>query len=291
MTTTPRTVTGQAPPGQKPAVPAKAGPRRATTARRASRNGLAAKVAAIAAALALWQFIAVGPLIEPDTLPSPVEVLTALIGLSGEATYWTALGLTLRAWALGLLLCCAVGIPVGLLLGSSKAATRSTSWIIDFFRTIPTIALLPLVLLLFGTTIKMEITMIVAAAIWPMIIQSMYAAHEIEPLLKWVVRVFRISRLDRLRYLWAPSVSLMVSTGLRLSATMALLMTIAAEYIGGAPGLGSELSNMEQSFQRPEVFAYAFTAGVIGLCINMLVVFLQRHFLWWHPSIRGERSS
>ena len=76
----------------------------------------------------------------------------------------------------------------------------------------------------------------------------MYAARQVEPLLKWVVRVFRISTsTDRLRYLWAPSVSLYVFTGLRLAATMALLMTISAEYIGGAPGLGLELSHWNRA--------------------------------------------
>jgi ABC-type nitrate/sulfonate/bicarbonate transport system permease component len=105
-----------------------------------------------------------------------------------------------------------------------------------------------------------------------------------------VVRVFRISTVDRLRYLWAPSVSLFVFTGLRLAATMALLMTISAEYIGGAAGLGLELSYMDQGLNRPEVFTYAITAGIIGLFINMIIIRVQRRLLWWHPIIRGERS-
>jgi ABC-type nitrate/sulfonate/bicarbonate transport system permease component len=189
-----------------------------------------------------------------------------------------------------LALCAVIGVPVGLLIGTSLRASKSTQWIIDFCRTIPAIALLPLVLLLFGPTFRMEITMIVLAAIWPLLIQSMYAARQVEPLLKWVVRVFRISTTDRLRYLWAPSVSLFVFTGLRLAATMALLMTISAEYIGGAAGLGLELSYMDQGLNRPEVFAYAITAGIIGLLINMIIIRVQRRLLWWHPIIRGERS-
>ena len=180
------------------------------------------------------------------------------------------------------------GVLVGLLIGTSLRASKSTQWIIDFCRTIPTIALLPLVLLLFGPTFRMEITMIVLAAIWPLLIQSMYAARQVEPLLKWVVRVFRISTTDRLRYLWAPSVSLYVFTGLRLAATMALLMTISAEYIGGAPGLGLELSHMEQGLNRPEVFAYAITAGIIGLLINTIIIRVQRRLLWWHPPSSEE---
>ena len=255
------------------------------------RVGLGYKAVAVAAVLLIWQLVSVSPLVDSDSLPAPTAVLTALIGLWGTGGYWAALGSTLQVWAIGLALCAVIGIPAGLLIGVSLRATQSTRWVIDFFRTIPTIALLPLVLLLFGATSRMEITMIVLAAVWPLLIQSMYAAKQVEPLLKWVVRVFRISTRDRLRFLWAPSVTLLVSTGMRLAATMALLMTIAAEYIGGAPGLGLELSHMEQAFKRPEVFAYAITAGVLGLLINAALVLFQRRMLWWHPIIRGERSA
>ncbi|HJX78838.1 ABC transporter permease [Glutamicibacter sp.] len=249
------------------------------------------KVGAIAAALLVWHLVAISPLVQPETLPTPLRVLSALSDLWQTAAYWSALGKTISVWALGLAVCAAIGIPLGLLIGASLSATRSTSWIIDFFRTIPTIALLPLVLLLYGTTIRMEITMIVLSAVWPLLIQAMYAVKQIEPLHKWVVRVFRLSTKDRIRFLWIPSISLFISTGLRLSATMALLMTVAAEYIGGAPGLGAELSAMEQAFRRPEVFAYTITAGVLGLSINSLVVLFQRKALWWHPIIRGEKKA
>lgn len=254
-------------------------------------SGILLKLFAIAGVILAWQLIAASPLVQSGSLPTPWEVLNALIGLLGSSAYWTAVGTTLKAWAIGLAVCSVVGIPLGLLIGVSLRATQSTRWVIDFFRTIPTIALLPLVLLLFGATLRMEVTMIVLSAIWPLLIQAMYAANQVEPLHKWVARVFRLGTVDRLRFLWAPSVALFVSTGMRLAATMALLMTIAAEYIGGAPGLGSELSRMEQSLNRPEVFAYAITAGTIGLLINLGVVFFQRRLLWWHPVIRGERSS
>lgn len=249
------------------------------------------KLGAILVVLLGWHLVAISSLVQPDSLPTPWRVLQALVDLWQTSGYWAALGKTISVWALGLAVCAAIGIPLGLLIGSSLAATRSTRWIIDFFRTIPTIALLPLVLLLYGTTIRMEVTMIVLSAVWPLLIQSMYAVKQIEPLHKWVVRVFRLSTMDRIRFLWVPSISLFVSTGMRLAATMALLMTIAAEYIGGAPGLGAQLSAMEQAFRRPEVFAYAITAGMLGLLINSVVVLIQRKALWWHPIIRGEKAA
>lgn len=265
-------------------------PSRASRAGRRRGSMLAWQATAILAVLLLWQVLTASPLFQAGTLPGPAAVGEALVGLWATSGYWAALLTTLKVWAIGLAICTVVGIPMGLLIGMSLGATRSTRWVIDFFRTIPTIALLPLVLLLFGPSIRMEVTMIVMSAIWPLVIQSMYAVKQIEPLLKWVVRVFRVSRLDRIRFLWAPSVTLLVTTGMRLAATIALLMTVSAEYIGGAPGLGKELMAMEQAFRRPEVFAYAITAGALGLGINLLIVFLQRRLLWWHPVTRGERA-
>lgn len=248
------------------------------------------KALAIVAVLVIWHLIAISSLVEPGSLPTPAAVLSALFDLIQTGAYWAALGKTVSVWALGLAVCAVIGIPLGLLIGASLAASRSTRWIIDFFRTIPTIALLPLVLLMYGTTVRMEIIMIVLSAVWPLMIQSMYAVKQIEPLHKWVVRVFRLTTVQRIRFLWTPSISLFILTGLRLSATMALLMTISAEYIGGAPGLGAELSAMEQAYRRPEVFAYTITAGVLGLVINSIVVLFQRKVLWWHPIIRGEQK-
>ncbi|MDN3482373.1 ABC transporter permease subunit [Arthrobacter sp. APC 3897] len=245
------------------------------------------QVTAVLAVLLVWQLAAVT---SDGSLPGPLQVASALAGLWGTGAYWTAVLTTLKVWALGLAICTVIGIPLGLLIGISLNATRSTRWVIDFFRTIPTIALLPLVLLLFGPSIRMEVTLIVLSAVWPLMIQSMYAVKQVEPVLKWVTKVFRVSRRDRIRFLWAPSVTLLVTTGMRLAATIALLMTVSAEYIGGAAGLGKQLSISEQAFQRPEVIAYALTAGIIGLGVNMLIIFVQRRLLWWHPIIRGERA-
>ncbi|MCX6499401.1 MAG: ABC transporter permease [Arthrobacter sp.] len=244
---------------------------------------------AILAVLLIWQMAAVSPLVG-DALPGPLQVATAMVGLWGTTSYWTAVLTTVKVWATGLAICTVVGIPLGLLIGISLNATRSTRWVIDFFRTIPTIALLPLVLLLFGPSMNMEITLIVLSAVWPLLIQSMYAVKQVEPVLKWVARVFRVSRRDRIRFLWAPSVTLLVTTGMRLAATIALLMTVSAEYIGGAAGLGKQLAASEQTFNRPEVIAYAITAGILGLGINMVIVFVQHRLLWWHPMIRGARA-
>lgn len=271
--------------------PTRVGSRSALASTKPKREvGLVPKIAAILIFLGLWHLLAVSPLVQPGAVPTPWDVVQALFGLWGDSSYWKAIGTTIRTWGIGLALCAVIGIPAGLLIGASLRATQSTRWIIDFLRTIPTIALLPLLLLLYGATLRMELIMILLSALWPILIQSMYAVKQVEPLLKWVTRVFRVSRMDRLRFLWAPSVSLLVSTGMRLGAITALLVTISAEYLGGAPGIGQQLAAMEETLKRPEVFAYAATAGILGMSMNAGIVRLQRRLLWWHPIIRGEKS-
>lgn len=263
-------------------------PRKTKSKAAKSGIGFVHQILVIAGILAIWQLVSMTPMVDTESLPSPVMVFQALITLMGTPAYWLALWSTIKIWAIGLGISALIGIPLGLMLGASRRASASTSWVVDFFRTIPTVALLPLVLLLFGPTGRMEITMIVLSAVWPILIQSMASTKQVEPLLKWVVKTFRIGTFDRIRYLWMPSVSLLISTGMRLAATMALLMTITAEYLGGAPGLGQQLSLSELAFNRPAVFAYAFTAGILGLLINLILVQIQRRTLWWHPIIRGE---
>lgn len=187
---------------------------------------------------------------------------------------------------MGLGLSALIGVPAGLLIGSSLRATQSTRWIVDFFRSIPTIALLPLVLLLFGATSRMEITMIALSAVWPLLIQSVYAAKQVEPLHKWVFRVFRISTV------WVPSVALVVFTGLRLAATMALLMTISAEYLGGAPGARLGTVQYGAGVQATRSLRLRDHGGRPRTSRQHPGrVSAQRRLLWSHPVIRREHSA
>jgi ABC-type nitrate/sulfonate/bicarbonate transport system permease component len=208
--------------------------------------------------------------------------------LWGTAVYWNAVATTMTSWGLGLLVSVIVGVPLGLIIGSNAKIEVSVRLIVDFLRTIPSIAFLPLALLMFGVDLRTPVILIFLAAVWPLLIQSTYAASQIDPVLKQVRRSFHLSWWQYIRFQFAPSALPFITTGLRIAATICLLTAIAVELLSGAPGVGSQLQGALIVSQSATLYAYVLTAGVLGILINVLLVWLQRVLIWWHPSVRGD---
>ncbi len=248
---------------------------------------LPAKLLALASALALWQAMIAAGVLSADAVASPPQVAQALVQLVGEGAFWGALGDTLQSWALGLALSALIAIPLGLLLGSSDVLYRSTRFSIDFFRTIPPVALVPLLLLLYGASSRTVVTLIVIGAVWPVLLQSMYGVHQVDPVARDVARSYRLSLRDTVWRLILPSAAPFIFTGLRIAATMSLLMAVGGELIAGAPGLGEAIGAAQGNGDVPNMYAYILASAALGIVINRAMKHIERKLLSWHPSQRG----
>ncbi|GAA5078180.1 ABC transporter permease [Thermocatellispora tengchongensis] len=261
----------------------------AITLRAAGRTmptGLVAKVATVAAALALWQLLSATRVLDPDTIPAPTSIAVAAARLAGEVPFWHAFGLTLTGWSLGLLLSAAIAIPAGLLLGSSDICYRSCRFTIDFLRTIPPVAMVPLALLLYGATTQMKLVLIVLGSVWPLLLQTMYGVRQIDPMSRETARSYRLDRLRRTLFIVLPGASPFVATGVRISATMALLLTIGAELIGSAEGLGNGIGLAQSASDVPRLFALIAFSALLGVAVNAFFVTVERRALAWHVAHR-----
>jgi ABC-type nitrate/sulfonate/bicarbonate transport system permease component len=285
--------TGLAEPLSAPSTPA-AGPvtRREIKERRRRgvRHGeriLLAQAAVLAAALGVWWFVSLR--VGADSVPTPAQAFGALITLFGEAAFWTALLDTSVTWAIGITVCALVGIPVGLFVGSNRFARRSTRFVFDFLRTIPPVALLPLGLLLYGPTRSMVLLLVISGAIWPLLIQSVYAAQQQEALLADVAKSFRLTRRSRFLDIFWPSSLPFVLSGLRVTGTICLLLTVSGELLGGAPGIGTQIQLALNAVDTPRMYAEVIAAAFLGVAVNALLGVVRTRVLRWHPSVRGER--
>lgn len=260
-------------------------PRTKSSAAPSGVRRLVNRLLAILAALVVWHLFARGPG-SSSSFPTPLESIRSAIELAGTSDYWSNIAISVGTALLGLGLAVLVGLPVGLVIGANDFIRRSTQLLLDFGRTVPAIALLPLFLLLFGATRDLGLVLILVSAVWPVIIQTSYAVGEISPQLRRVGRAYHLSRWHRLRYLVVPSMLPFVFVGLRIAATISLLMAISSEFLGGSDGLGYVLLQAMQINDTIRAFVYSFTAALLGLLLNLLFVLLQRRVLWWHPSVR-----
>ena len=244
------------------------------------------QIATFVGVLVLWQIGAVWA--DKETFPGVWPTLAELVELVGTAEFRQDLWQTTSGWAVGLALAIVFGVALGLAIGRSDFMSKSGSGTLDFLRSVPGVALIFIFLALFGSPWRMKIGIVTMAAGWPIVIQSMYGARAMSATMHDVSKAYRISSRDRLFKLAIPSAMPFIITGIRLAASVALVVNIAAEYFGGAPGLGRRVIPAKEDDNYPLVFALIFVAGILGVVLNRFVVWLDRRTLAWHPSNRKE---
>lgn len=246
------------------------------------RATLIAQVAVVAALAGVWEVIGRARSDLSDSIPTFSATSQALGRVIADQQVWTATGQTLRSTLLGLALCAVVGVGAGLLIASHRFFTASTRFVVDFSRTIPPLAIVPLFLLLFGPTSRMEVLLVFAVGVWPVLLQTVYGVRGVDPEMLKTARSFRIPRWRRALFVIIPAATPYVATGIRICATLSLLLAIGTELIAGVPGLGQEIVLSQQAGDAPRMFAQILVTGALGAIISLLISMGETRLLGWH---------
>ncbi|NRQ35009.1 ABC transporter permease subunit [Nonomuraea sp. NN258] len=216
-------------------------------------------------------------------LPPASRVLAGVPGVVSDPEFLADVLATMLAWALGLALAVAVAVPAGLLLGVVAPVEWAFRPVIEFLRPIPSVALIPLVLLVFADDLRTKVAIIVYACSWPLLINTMYGVRDVDPLAKETLRAFGFGRAAVLRLVSLPSAAPFIATGVRLSASIALVLAISAELLaGGSNGIGvyTIRTGTAADHVTPTLAAVLLT-GLIGLLVNTVLVRLERRLFHW----------
>ncbi|MCU1425005.1 MAG: transporter permease [Microbacteriaceae bacterium] len=238
--------------------------------------------------LLVWELAPPAGLVDARYFPPALEVLGYFVANLGDPEFWRAVGDTMLAWAIGLAIAVVAATAVGLIIGSSRFLRRATHSTIEFLRPIPSVALIPLAVLLFGQRIESSLLLIVYAAFWQVLIQVLYGVADVDAVANDTARSFGLGRLARIRYVVWPSMLPYLMTGLRLGAAVALILAITAELIIGSPGLGKEIELARSGGAVGPMYALVLATGVIGVIINLGARAIERRVLAWHSSVRRE---
>ena len=250
---------------------------------------LASRLVVLAAALGIWQALSATGVLRADEFPSMTSTMRALGDQLTTAQLWTAVRDTVASWAIGLLIGGGAAIVVGALLGLNRFAYRSAIPVIEFFKTIPAVAILPLVILKFGPTLRMTYILVAFGVFWPLTIQVIYGVRSIDPTVRDTATVLQVRGLRRFFVVTLPSAAPYIATGLRVSAAVALILSVVGELIGGAGGVGLNILNSENSGPTayPIMYAYIFVAGTLGVLLAGVFALGERRLLRWHESQRN----
>ncbi len=221
-------------------------------------------------------------------MPTSSEIGAALLDELGDPGFWTALLDTVRGWALGLAIASVAGVVLGIVIGGSRFLREATASTIEFLRPIPSVALIPLAALLYGTSLESKLLLVVYAAFWQMLIQVLYGVQDVDPVAMDTARTYGLRRWARIRHVVWPTALPYVMTGLRLAAAVALILAVTAELVIGNPGIGNRLAVAQSSGATDTTYALVVVAGVLGVIVNLGARWVERRSLSWHQSQRAE---
>ncbi|MCX6502492.1 MAG: ABC transporter permease subunit [Microbacterium sp.] len=247
-------------------------------------SAVAWKAGFVLVLLAAWQLAAAGGRL--GAVPTPVAVSVSLVQIFADGTVWSPLAITLGSWAVSFMLATVIGVLVGFALGMSRLAYRMSAPLLDFLRTIPALALVPLIVLMFGTGMESTVWLATFAAVWAVMLQTIYGVRDIDPVARDTFRSFRVQRIDSLARLTLPTAAPYIATGLRLAAAICLLLTLSVQIVIAAPGIGQQIVVTQLGGAIPQMYAYIVLSGLLGIGINALFVAAERSALRWHVSFR-----
>ena len=231
--------------------------------------------------IALWQLIADLRLVSPVFLPGPDRAWNALVNGFANGVIQGKLMGTVQRMIFGWLLASLAGIAIGAAIGTSKLARIYLQPTLEFLRPLPSSAIIPIAIALFGRSEGMVLSVVAFGALWPTLLATIHGFGAVEPRLYEVSSILVLSRLEVIRKIALPSALPDIFAGMRLSATVALILTVVGEMLTSRDGLGQWIILAAQSFQAPNVFAGVILLGALGHITAQILSFAERRLLVW----------
>jgi NitT/TauT family transport system permease protein len=230
----------------------------------------------------IWDLVVRVGWIKAILLPPPSETLLTLInGMMGKALlphFLVTLERTLMAFGIAT----AIGMPLGIALGSNERAYRSVEFVIDFFRSTPSSALIPLFLLIFGIS---DVNKVAIAAFGAFLIVIFNCAYGVINARKQRVAAAKVMGASNWQIFkdvlfWESLQPAFV--GLRSAISMTLVIVVVAEmFIGSESGLGHKIIDAQQVMNVKTMYAAIMAAGILGYALNVLFLAIERRIVHW----------
>ncbi len=231
--------------------------------------------------LAAWQISSAQGWINPAVFPRLDVIVAALWkGIVGGALI-DDIAISLQRSGIAFAAAVVIGIPLGLFMGQVAAVERALDPLLQFFRQTSALALYPVFILMLGLGEASKVFVIFWATLFPILLSTIGGVKEVDRKLVEMARTYGAGSIAIFRRVILPASVPAIFVGLRLSATTALLLLIAAEMIGANKGVGFQVMNAQYNFQIPLMYASILLLALLGLAANAGLVLLQRKLCRW----------
>ncbi|WP_291409861.1 ABC transporter permease [Actinophytocola sp.] len=254
-------------------------------------SGFAVRWIVFAVAVVLWQLATQAA--DDPFFPTPWQILrrcnelwlTTTTGGFGLADtvfddILPSIGRVLLGWALAAV----IGIVIGTALGRSRTGMDYVGPLFAFFRALPSPALLPVFLILFGIESGMKLALILFAAVWPILMNTVDGVRSVDAVKTDTAKSFRTPRTQWVMMVVLPAALPKIFAGLRLSLAISVILMVVSEMVGVTSGIGYQLRNAQSQFEFTTMWAWIVLLGIIGYGLNLALLAVERRALRWQPT-------
>ena len=234
------------------------------------------------ALLLIWQAVATLKLVSPLFLASPCEVIASFRASIQDFSLLIDAGHTLYRVIVSFVIAALIGVPLGLLMGYSSRVYALFEFTVEFFRSIPTTALFPLFLLMFGVGDQAKIAVAVWGAALVILLDSMYGVHLGKELRRKVAKTMKIKGILLFTKVIFPEALPYIFSGFRIAISLCVVIVIVTEmFIGTTAGLGQKIIDAQMVYQTPDMYVGIITTGLIGYALSKLMMAIEKRVVHW----------
>jgi NitT/TauT family transport system permease protein len=237
--------------------------------------------------LLIWELVTRAELLPAFIIPTPASVWERLLDVLADGRLWLHTHTTSTEMMLGL----AIGIPLALLLGYFTAHSRTIEALISplllALQSTPVVAYAPVLVIWFGTGITSKIVICALIVFFPMWMNTVIAIRQISPFQREVIASMHGTRWDTFRKLEVPAALPVLLSGLKVSATLAVIGAVVGEFVSANAGLGQLIKLARDAYDTPLVAVAVLTLAALARLMYALVGLLERWLLRWQPDARS----
>jgi ABC-type nitrate/sulfonate/bicarbonate transport system permease component len=194
-----------------------------------------------------------------------------------------------RNFAIGMALALVIGIAAGLILGSVPLFYAACYPLLEIWRAVPAVAVLPLAMLFFGLGDTMKVVVIAFAAVWPILLNTIDGVRSIEPTVRATLECYHVRRRDAMLRIVLPAISPRIVAGVRTSLSIGIAVIVISEMAGSTSGIGYFILESQRTYSFPQMWAGAIVLGLVGYLVNLGFRGVEKVVLGPHgPSIAGQ---
>jgi ABC-type nitrate/sulfonate/bicarbonate transport system permease component len=236
----------------------------------------------LAALLFLWEISSRSSQTIQLYFPPVSQIIQALFGLILSRELGGHLVASLGRFFAGYFLSALFAVTVGILLGYFRTAYTLFEMLIEFLRPMPSVAMIPVAILLLGIGNPMIVAVTIYACTWPILINTIDGVRNIEAILIDTGKTFGLGRWKILTAIILPAALPYIMTGLRISLAIALILVTTSEMVIGGNGLGFFILDEERSLRTSNMYAGILLVAIVGYGLNRLFILVENRAMAWH---------